>query len=419
MIPAITPTSVKKIYMDVQATTPMDPRVLDAMLPYYTSVFGNPHSRNHSYGWNAEKGVENAREQLAQLIRCDPKEIIFTSGATESNNLALKGLVEFKIRERLESAEQGATGRPHVITTQTEHKCVLDTCRHLEDIGCDVTYLPVDANGLVSLGDMEKAITKDTLLISVMAVNNEIGVIQPLSEIGALAKKHNVPFHCDAAQAVGKIDMDVDKMNIGMMSISGHKMYGPKGVGALYIRKRPRIRIYPQMSGGGQERGLRSGTVPVPLVVGLGKAAEICRKEMARDLEYIGGLSKKLFGYLKKKLGDVPRNGDGFAGCLNVSFPYVEGEALLMKVKDIALSSGSACTSSSLEPSYVIRALGTKDDLAHSSIRFGIGRFTTDKEIREVGRQAVKGARTLREMSPLYEMVKEGVDLDTIKWSEE
>lgn len=442
--------------MDFLATTPVDPRVLDAMLPYYTTAFGNAHSRTHPYGWNAEKGVEDARAKLARLINCDPREIIFTSGATESNNLALKGLVEFRVREKLASvmeestshekpesldkedvsAEQshdakvgyntlsamikkhGSTWKPHLITTQTEHKCVLDTCRYLEEMGCDVTYLPVNEEGLISLEDLEKAIRKDTILISIMALNNEIGTIQPLTEIGAIAKKYSVPFHCDAAQGVGKIEIDVNRMNIGMMSISGHKMYGPKGVGALYIRKRPRIRISPLMSGGGQERGLRNGTVSVPLVVGLGKAAEICKQEMGRDLEHLKRLSKELFGYLKRKLKDVKRNGGGYPGCLNISFPYVEGESLLMKVKDVALSSGSACTSASLEPSYVIRALGTKEDLAHSSIRFGMGRFTTRKEIREVGKRTESSVKSLRELSPLYEMAKEGVDLDTIKWGE-
>lgn len=457
MMPSLASTGIpRRIYMDFQATTPMDPRVLDAMLPYYTTAFGNAHSRTHSYGWNAEKGVEEARAKLAQLINCDPREIIFTSGATESNNLALKGLVEFRVREMLASVveestkhdgtesaakEEGSAERPrdarigdstlsaiigrhggpwkpHLITTQTEHKCVLDTCRYLEEMGCDVTYLPVNEEGLVSLEDLEKAIRKDTVLISIMAVNNEIGTIQPLTEIGAIAKKHNVPFHCDAAQAVGKIEIDVNRMNIGMMSISGHKMYGPKGVGALYIRKRPRIRISPLMSGGGQERGLRSGTVPVPLVVGLGKAAEICKQEMGRDLEHLKRLSRELFGYLKRKLKDIKRNGGGYPGCLNISFPYVEGESLLMKVSDVALSSGSACTSASLEPSYVIRALGTKEDLAHSSIRFGLGRFTTRREIREVGKRTESGVKSLRELSPLYEMAKEGVDLDAIKWGE-
>lgn len=452
----VSPSSLRTTYLDVQATTPLDPRVLDAMLPYYTTVFGNAHSRTHSYGWNAEKGVEDARAQLASLIKCDPKEIIFTSGATESNNLALKGLIEFKMKEKMdelgsldnslgniitrENSEAGSSSsknvpekhtspwlqkrgheaglwRPHIITTQTEHKCILDTCRYLEDIGCEVTYLPVDKDGVVSLENIEKEIKSNTVLVSVMAVNNEIGTIQPIERIGALAKKHGVMFHCDAAQAVGKIDMDVKKMNIGMMSISGHKIYGPKGVGALYIRRRPRVRICPQMSGGGQERGLRSGTLPVPLVVGMGKAAEICKKEMKRDLDHLKRLSKHLMDYLKKKLKDVSRNGKGYPGCLNISFPYVEGESLLMKMKDVALSSGSACTSSSLEPSYVIRALGTKEDLAHSSIRFGMGRFSTMEEIKEVGKKTVGSVKGLRKMSPLYEMVKEGVDLSTIKWS--
>lgn len=401
----------KRIYFDVQATTPVDPRVLDAMLPFYTTVFGNPHSRTHQYGWQAEAAVEKARLQVASLIRCDPKEIIFTSGATESNNLALKGVAGFRQRE----------GRPvHIITVQTEHKCILDTCRNLEEGGAEVTYLPVDKDGLVDPEDVRRSIREDTVMVSVMAVNSEIGVVQPLEEIGRVCRENGVLFHTDAAQGVGKIDIDVDRMNIDLLSLCAHKIYGPKGVGALYVRRKPRVRMMAQMNGGGQERGLRSGTVAPPLVVGLGKAAEICSREMKRDFEYIRRLSHRLKTILKDNIEGVVVNGedaDGFPGCVNVSFPFVEGESLLMSLKDIALSSGSACTSASLEPSYVLRALGRDDALAHSSIRFGIGRFTTPEEVESVGRRTVEAVRKLREMSPLYEMVKEGMDLSKIKWT--
>lgn len=403
--------NTKKIYLDAQATKPLDPRVLDAMLPYYTSIFGNPHSRTHTFGWNAEKGVEMARKQVADLLNANEKEIIFTSGATESNNLALKGVFAFLKKDN----------RPvHIITTQIEHKCVLDTCRRLEEEGATVTYLPVDKNGIVDPQLIKNSITKDTALVSVMAVNNEMGAIQPLKEIGRICKENNILFHTDAAQAVGNIDIDVNDMNIDLLSLSGHKIYGPKGVGALYVRRRPRVRMLPLFNGGGQERGLRSGTTSPPLVVGLGKAAEICSQEMRKDYEYIQKLSDKLKNRIKTNVENVVINGDDsktFPGCLNISFPYVEGEGLMMNIKDIAVSSGSACTSSSLEPSYVLRALGKNDDLAHSSIRFGINKFTTEEEINKVSSDTIKAVNKLRDMSPLYEMVKEGIDLDKINWS--
>ncbi|EQB60279.1 cysteine mitochondrial-like protein [Vairimorpha apis BRL 01] len=404
-------TTPKRIYLDAQATKPLDPRVLDSMLPYYTSIFGNPHSRTHSYGWNAEKGVENARKQVADLIKADPKEIIFTSGATESGNMALKGVANF-----LKSENKPV----HIITTQIEHKCILDTCRRLEEEGVKVTYLPVNSNGIIDLDLLKKSITKETALVSIMSVNSEMGSIQPLKEIGKICKDNNILFHTDAAQAIGNIDINVNDMNIDLLSISGHKIYGPKGVGALYIRRRPRVRILPLINGGGQERGLRSGTTPPPLVVGLGKAAEICSSEMRKDFEYIKRLSDRLKNKIFKNIENVKFNGDEkntFPGCVNISFPYVEGEGLMMILKDIAISSGSACTSSSLEPSYVLRALGKNDDLAHSSIRFGISKFTTKKDIDRVAKETIDAVKKLREMSPLHEMVKEGIDLDKIDWS--
>lgn len=401
----------QKIYLDAQATKPMDPRVLDAMLPYYVSVFGNPHSRTHSFGWNAEAGVEKARKQVADIIKANPKEIIFTSGATESNNAAIKGVVDFLLAEK----------KPvHIITTQIEHKCVLDSCRRLEEQGVKVTYLPVNENGIVDLEKLKSSITKDTALVSIMAVNNEVGSVQPLKEIGEICRSRGVLFHTDAAQAIGNIDIDVDDMKIDLLSISGHKIYGPKGVGALYVRRRPRVRILPLINGGGQERGLRSGTTPPPLVVGLGKAAELASEEMKQDNLYIKKLSDKLKDKLFKNIDNIILNGDkekNYPGCLNISFPHVEGEGLMMNLNDIAVSSGSACTSASLEPSYVLRALGRNDDLAHSSIRFGINKFTTEKEIDIVGERTTKAVNKLRDMSPLYEMEKEGIDLSKINWS--
>jgi cysteine desulfurase len=372
----------RPLYMDAQATTPIDPRVLDAMLPYCLAQFGNPHSRTHAFGWESEAAVEKARKQVATLIGADPKEVIFTSGATESNNISLKGVARFyKSRAK------------HIITTQIEHKCVLDSCRALEGEGFEVTYLPVQKNGIIDLKVLEKAIREDTVLVSIMTVNNEIGVRQPIEEIGKLCRRSKYAFfHTDAAQAVGKIPLDVNKMNIDLMSISGHKIYGPKGIGALYVRRKPRVRIEPLQSGGGQERGLRSGTLPTHLVVGIGAACEVAQNEMQYDHERVTALAKRLFGKINSNLSHVVRNGDPiqtYSGCLNVSFSFVEGESLLMALKDVALSSGSACTSASLEPSYVLRAIGAEEDLAHSSIRFGIGRFTTEAEVDYTAEQVI------------------------------
>ncbi|XP_067856341.1 cysteine desulfurase, mitochondrial [Heptranchias perlo] len=401
---------LRPLYLDFQATTPMDPRVLDAMLPYLVNSFGNPHSRTHAYGWESEAAVEKARKQIADLIGADYREIIFTSGATESNNIAIKGVARFyKAKKK------------HVITTQTEHKCVLDSCRALETEGFQVTYLPVKSNGLIDLKELEKAIRPDTSLVSIMTVNNEIGVKQPVDDIGCLCQANKVFFHTDAAQAVGKIPIDVNKMKIDLMSISGHKIYGPKGVGAFYIRRRPRVRVEAVQSGGGQERGLRSGTVPTPLVVGLGAACEIAQQEMELDLKHVSSLANRLVTKIMNGIPDVVLNGDPeqrYSGCINLSFAYVEGESLLMALKDVALSSGSACTSASLEPSYVLRAIGADEDLAHSSIRFGIGRFTTEEEVDYTAQKCIQHVQRLREMSPLWEMVQEGIDLKNIKWSQ-
>ncbi|KAI9172425.1 Cysteine desulfurase [Paramyrothecium foliicola] len=401
----------RPIYLDMQATTPVDPRVLDSMIPFYVGVYGNPHSRTHAYGWESEKAVEEAREHIAKLIGADSKEIIFTSGATESNNMSIKGVARFF----------GRSGKKkHIITTQTEHKCVLDSCRHLQDDGFEITYLPVQNNGLIKMEDLEAAIRPDTALVSVMAVNNEIGVIQPIAEIGKLCRKHKIFFHTDAAQAVGKIPLDVNEMNIDLMSISSHKIYGPKGIGACYVRRRPRVRLEPLITGGGQERGLRSGTLPPPLVVGFGEACRIAYEEMEYDHKRISTLSNRLLSGLLA-MEHTTQNGDPksfYPGCVNVSFAYVEGESLLMALKDIALSSGSACTSASLEPSYVLRALGNSDESAHSSIRFGIGRFTTEMEIDYVLKAVQERVTFLRELSPLWELVQEGIDLDTIQWSQ-
>jgi len=401
---------VRPIYLDMQATTPVDPRVLDAMLPYLTDQYGNPHSRTHAYGWEAEEAVEEARKNVADLIGADAKDIVFTSGATETNNMVVKGVARFHKDKK-----------KHIITTQTEHKCVLDSCRKLGEEGFDVTYLPVQTNGLVDLKVLEDAIRPDTSLVSIMAVNNETGVIQPIKEIGELLRKHRgVYFHTDAAQAVGKIPVSVNEGNIDAMSISGHKLYGPKGVGAAYVRRRPRVRLEPILSGGGQERGLRSGTLPTALIVGMGEAARLAKLEMARDAARIEQLSNRLIDGITSQVDHIVRNGDaqGYPGCVNLSFAYVEGESLLMALKDIALSSGSACTSASLEPSYVLRALGAAEDMAHSSLRFGIGRFTTEAEIDFVVSHIVKVVTKLRDMSPLWEMVQEGIDISTINWSQ-
>jgi len=401
----------RPIYLDMQATTPVDPRVLDAMLPFMTGLYGNPHSRTHAYGWETEKAVEQARKHIADLIGADPKEIIFTSGATESNNMSIKGVARFFKR---------GGKKNHIITCQTEHKCVLDSCRHLQDEGFEVTYLPVEESGLINMELLEKAMRPETALVSIMTVNNEIGVVQPVNEIGKLCRSKKIFFHTDAAQAVGKIPIDVNEMNVDLMSISGHKIYGPKGIGACYVRRRPRVRLDPIISGGGQERGLRSGTLSPPLAIGMGEAARICQEEMPYDSKRIAYLSKRLKDGLLS-LDHTHLNGDPtrhYPGCVNVSFSYVEGESLLMALKDIALSSGSACTSASLEPSYVLRALGNSDESAHSSIRFGIGRFTSEAEIDYVLKAVSERVNFLRELSPLWELVQEGIDLNTIEWSQ-
>ncbi|ESN98875.1 hypothetical protein HELRODRAFT_162338 [Helobdella robusta] len=400
----------RPLYLDAQATTAMDPRVLDAMLPYMVSLYGNPHSRTHAYGWESEEAVEKAREQVAELIQADPREIVFTSGATESNNIAVKGVARFYDSKK-----------KHIITSQTEHKCVLDSCRQLEMEGFKVTYLPVHQNGIIDLNLLESSITAETSLVSIMAVNNEIGVRQPIRDIGEICKSKSVFFHTDAAQALGKVPISVNDDNIDLMSLSAHKVYGPKGVGALYVRRKPRVRIQPIQSGGGQERGIRSGTVPTPLVVGMGVACQIARHEIEYDHKWVTYLSNRLLERITSKVTHVIRNGDPiqcYPGCINLSFAYVEGESLLMALKDVALSSGSACTSASLEPSYVLRAIGAEEDLAHSSIRFGIGRFTTEEEVDYTANKIIYHVSRLREMSPLWEMVQEGIDLKDIKWTQ-
>ena len=397
------------IYLDYQATTPMDPRVLEAMMPYFTYKFGNPHSRSHSYGWEAEEGVEKARGQVAKLIGADEKEVIFTSGATESNNLAIRGIAEF-YKDR----------KNHIVTTVTEHKCVLDTCRHLEQQGFEVTYLPVQKNGLIDLDALRAAVTDKTVVVSIMAVNNEIGVIQPLAEIGKICREKKAFFHTDAAQAAGKIPLDVEAMNIDLMSISGHKIYGPKGIGALYVRRKPRVRLVPLIVGGGQERGFRSGTLPTPLCVGLGEAAEIAMKEMDAESKRLTKLQARMLKGLNDKLTDIHVNGDlehRIPGNLNIGFAYVEGESLMMGIKGLSVSSGSACTSASLEPSYVLRALGVEEDMAHTSLRIGLGRFTTEQEVDTAVDELVRHVNKLRAMSPLWEMAQEGVDIKSIEWA--
>lgn len=398
------------IYLDNNATTPMDPRVLEAMLPYFVEHFGNAASRNHPFGWEAEEAVDYAREQVAKLIGADPKEIIFTSGATEADNLAIKGVFEMY-------ANKGN----HIITCVTEHKAVLDTCKHIEKQGGEVTYLPVKPDGLIDLHELEAAIKPTTVLISIMYANNEVGVIQPVKEISAIAKKHGVLFFTDATQAVGKIPVDVLKDGIDLLAFSAHKMYGPKGVGALYVRrKNPRVKVTAQMDGGGHERGMRSGTLNVPGIVGLGKACELCRLEMEQDTKHIKALRDKLENALLQ-VEESYLNGHKdhrLPHVSNISFKYVEGEGLMMGFnKNIALSSGSACTSASLEPSYVLKALGLGDDLAHSSLRFGLGRFTTEEQIDYTIEQVTNTVNKLREMSPLWEMFKEGIDLNTIEWA--
>ncbi|MDF3074023.1 MAG: iscS [Alphaproteobacteria bacterium] len=397
------------IYLDYQATTPLDPRVLEAMMPYFTSKFGNPHSRSHAYGWESEEGVEKARAQVGSIIGADEKEVIFTSGATESNNLAIKGVAEFYKDKR-----------DHIVTAVTEHKCVLDTCRHLEQKGFKVTYLPVQQNGLIDLEQLRAAVTDKTSIVSIMAVNNEIGVVQPLKEIGEICHAKGAFFHTDAAQAVGKIDIDVNAMNIDLLSISGHKIYGPKGIGALYVRRRPRVRLVAQINGGGQERGMRSGTLAPALCVGLGEACAIAQKEMPVEAVRLRKLRDRFLTAIKARLPEVFLNGDldsRIPGNLNISFAYVEGESLMMGIKRLAVSSGSACTSASLEPSYVLRALGVEEEMAHTSLRIGFGRFTTEEEVDIAVEEIVRHVTKLRDMSPLWEMAQAGVDIKSINWA--
>jgi len=400
------------IYMDNHATTPMDPRVLEEMLPYFMEKFGNAASRNHSFGWAAEEGVEAARERIAKLVGATTKEIIFTSGATESDNLAIKGVAEMY-------REKGN----HIITAVTEHKAVLDTCKRLEKYGYRVTYMPVQKDGLVDLDDLKRAMDDKTILVTIMYANNEIGVIQPVVEIGKLCHERGVIFHTDATQAIGKVPVDVVKQNIDLASISGHKMYGPKGVGALYVRrKNPRVQVSAIIDGGGHERGMRSGTLNVPSIVGLGKACAIAQDEMPQESCRLAGLRNRLRDRIRNRLDEAYINGSTehrLPGNLNISFAYVEGESLLMGINDIAVSSGSACTSATLEPSYVLKALGTGDDLAHSSIRFGIGRFNTEPEVDYVADRVIETVERLRELSPLYEMAKEGINLKDVKWAGE
>mmetsp|Transcript_26369 Transcript_26369/g.44529 ORF Transcript_26369/g.44529 Transcript_26369/m.44529 type:complete len:488 (+) Transcript_26369:93-1556(+) len=402
-------------YLDFQATTPTDPRVVDAMLPFMLGKYGNPHSRTHSYGWETEQAIEQARQDIADLIGASAKEIIFTSGATESNNMSIKGVAHFY--------KNFAKNKNHIITTQTEHKCVLDSCRALESEGYEVTYLRVQQNGLIDMDEFKAAIRPgQTILASVMGVNNEIGVVQPLQEIGKLCRENKIFFHSDIAQMAGKVPMNVNDFNLDLASISSHKIYGPKGMGALYIRRKPRVRLEPIISGGGQERGLRSGTLAPALCVGLGTAAKLCREEMSRDSEWVSYLSNKLRTGIESKIPMVILNGDEnhrYNGNINYSFAHVEGESLLMSLKNLAVSSGSACTSASLEPSYVLRAIGVDDEIAHSSIRFGIGRFTTEEEIDFALELLEQHVGRLREMSPLWEMVQEGIDLKTIQWTQD
>lgn len=396
------------IYLDYSATTPVDPRVAEKMIPWLTEHFGNPASRSHAYGWEAEKAVEDAREQVASLVGADPKEIIWTSGATESNNLAIKGAAQF----------YKGKGK-HVITLKTEHKAVLDTVRELERQGFEATYLDVKEDGLIDLEAFKQALRPDTILVSVMLVNNEIGVIQPVAEIGEICRDKGIVFHVDAAQAAGKVAIDMRELKVDLMSFSAHKAYGPKGIGALYVRRKPRVRLEAQMHGGGHERGLRSGTLPTHQIVGMGEAFRIAREEMGAENERIRMLRDKLLNGLKD-MEAVYVNGDLDSRVphnLNISFAYVEGESLIMAIKDVAVSSGSACTSASLEPSYVLRALGRNDELAHSSIRFTIGRFTTEEEIDYTVDLLHQKIGKLRELSPLWEMVQEGVDLDSVQWA--
>jgi cysteine desulfurase len=398
------------IYLDNHSTTPMDPRVLEAMLPYFTTIFGNAASRNHSFGWEAEGAVEKGREQVAAIIGASAKEIVFTSGATESNNLAIKGALHFY-------QDKGK----HIITSKIEHKAVIDSCRALEMEGFSVTYLTPDTDGIITAAAIAAAMRDDTVLVSIMAANNEIGTVNPIADIGALCRSKGVLFHSDAVQAVGKIPIDVEAMKIDLLSITAHKMYGPKGVGALYVRRKPRVRLTPMIDGGGHERGLRSGTLNVPGIVGFGMACELAQRDMPDEAQRLTGLRDRLLAKLKAGVPQVFVNGSvehRLPGNLNISFAFIEGESMLMAInKHVAVSSGSACTSASLEPSYVLRALGVGDDLAHSSLRFGIGRFNTEAEIDHVADLVVKSANRLRELSPLWEMFQEGVDLKSVQWA--
>lgn len=398
------------VYLDYSATTPVDPRVAEKMIPYLCKKFGNPASRSHAYGWEAEKAVEEARAEVARYINADPREIVWTSGATEADNLAIKGVAHFY-------KDKGK----HLITVKTEHKAVLDSMRHLETEGFEVTYMDVEENGLLDLAKLEAAIRPDTTLVSVMAVNNEIGVIQDIAAIGEMCRRHGVLYHCDATQAVGKMDLDTEKLKIDLMSLSGHKVYGPKGIGALYVRRKPRVRIEPQIHGGGHERGMRSGTLPTHQIVGMGEAYRLARLEQAEEIKRIAALRDRLKDGIEKNIPEIVINGDmehRVCSNLNVSFNFIEGESLMMAVKDLAVSSGSACTSASLEPSYVLKSLGRSDELAHSSIRFTLGRFTTEEEIDFAVKLLTEKVAKLRELSPLWEMHQQGIDMAQVKWSE-
>lgn len=400
------------IYMDYQATTPVDPRVVEKMMPYFSEIFGNAASRTHAYGWESEQAVETAREQIAELINADAKDIIFTSGATESNNLALKGIMDFY-------QDKG----DHLITVATEHKCVIDTARYLKQQGKKLTILPVNEDGTIDLELLKDSITDKTIVVSVMGVNNETGTVQDLKAIGEICREKGVFFHTDAAQAYGKVDLDVEDMKIDLMSISGHKIYAPKGIGALYVRRRkPRVRLTPLIHGGGQERGMRSGTLSTPLIVGFGEAARIAKEEMHDEAKRLIELKTFMYEKLNESLESVHLNGSlehGIPGNLNLSFEFIEGESLMMAIKGLAVSSGSACTSASLESSYVLMAMGKGDELAHTSIRFGIGRFTTKEEIEQAVEVVIREVNRLRDLSPLWEMHKEGIDLSTIEWNDE
>ena len=398
------------VYLDYSATTPVDPRVAEKMIPYLCEKFGNPASRSHAYGWEAEKAVEEARAEVARYINADPREIVWTSGATEADNLAIKGVAHFY-------KDKGK----HLITVKTEHKAVLDSMRHLETEGFEVTYMDVEENGLLDLAKLEAAIRPDTTLVSVMAVNNEIGVIQDIAAIGEMCRRHGMLYHCDATQAVGKMDLDTEKLKIDLMSLSGHKVYGPKGIGALYVRRKPRVRIEPQIHGGGHERGMRSGTLPTHQIVGMGEAYRLARLEQAEEIKRIAALRDRLKDGIEKNIPEIVINGDmehRVCSNLNVSFNFIEGESLMMAVKDLAVSSGSACTSASLEPSYVLKSLGRSDELAHSSIRFTLGRFTTEEEIDFAVKLLTEKVAKLRELSPLWEMHQQGIDMAQVKWSE-